>query len=253
MKANYTQEKLPTGYRFKCTRTNRLGEELTFDITLTTVDAKSRNSLPYLWYREGKIPKKFDNYWVVETYVKTKDGTYGKYNPQHAIKEIYDEKGNKLETRNSQIDFDWMLEGTQANFSKLCDEVEYRFFNETKTVILKEVKRDIKTNYLAEINSLHYIDCAELKYYLVEIANNGKILAVVEGEETPQKAAEAVLQKRGYITHQTFQGKRYNYLTKANNEADLLHDSARIKIKTTLIDKKTGNLTNYKSFYSYNN
>lgn len=95
---------------------NKKGETMTIEISKTTVDPKDKKSLPYLWWKHGWIGSKLSSYWCISTYVRDGEGNcIGKYNPQHA--------------RNGEVNFDWMLEGTEENKNRLINEVIRLFYN----------------------------------------------------------------------------------------------------------------------------
>ena len=70
-----------------------------------------KNSLPYLWYKEGLTDKVMETYIGCNTYVyDSENGCYGGYN----VTEKYDGKRNV-------INFDWLLEDTEENRKKIID------------------------------------------------------------------------------------------------------------------------------------
>ena len=70
-----------------------------------------KNSLPYLWYKEGLTDKVMETYIGCHTYVyDSENGCYGGYN----VTEKYDGKRNV-------INFDWLLEDTEENRKKIIE------------------------------------------------------------------------------------------------------------------------------------
>ena len=70
-----------------------------------------KNSLPYLWYKNGWTDKVMETYIGCHTYVyDSENGCYGGYN----VTEKYDGKRNV-------INFDWLLEDTEENRKKIID------------------------------------------------------------------------------------------------------------------------------------
>lgn len=70
-----------------------------------------KNSLPYLWYKNGWTDKVMETYIGCNTYVHdSENGCYGGYN----VTEKYDGKRNV-------INFDWLLEDTEENRKKIID------------------------------------------------------------------------------------------------------------------------------------
>ena len=115
-------------YRF--TEQNKKGETIEFSIERCGDWNKpiDKNSLPYLWKKNGYIDRVLPNYWHVSTYATDKKGNcYGVYNPQekHLIRK--DKNGNTIESR-MVIDFDFMFEATEENKQKIIAEIEKRAF-----------------------------------------------------------------------------------------------------------------------------
>ena len=70
-----------------------------------------KNSLPYLWYKNGWTDKVMETYISCNTYVyDSENGCYGGYN----VTEKYDGKRNV-------INFDWLLEDTEENRKKIIE------------------------------------------------------------------------------------------------------------------------------------
>lgn len=92
-------------YKFKDKTKN--GEILTVEISKVTAPG-GKNSLPYLWYKNGHINRILKNYWHITTYAEDKTGSYGRYNPTI--------KGRK-------INFNWKIEATEENLNLILDEI----------------------------------------------------------------------------------------------------------------------------------
>ena len=115
-------------YRF--TEKNKNGETIEFSIDRCGDCDKptDKNSLPYLWKKNGYIDRVLPNYWHVSTYATDKNGNcYGVYNPQekHLIRK--GENGKTIESR-MVIDFEFMFEATEENKQKIIAEIEKRAF-----------------------------------------------------------------------------------------------------------------------------
>ena len=108
-----------TFYKFK--EKNKLGENLTVEISETYPNNTSTNSLPNLWKQHGFTNKLYDNYLNVDCYVTDKNGTcWGKYNP---TEKLADDK------KRNVINFDYMLEVSEENKNFLLDKI-YKLFME---------------------------------------------------------------------------------------------------------------------------
>lgn len=121
-------------YRF--TEQNKNGETIEFSIERCGDWDKptDKNSLPYLWKKNGYINRVLPNYWHVSTYATDKNGNcFGVYNPQEKqIRRTYQEYTGKtyktVEQTRMVIDFDFMFEATEENKQKLIAEIEKRAF-----------------------------------------------------------------------------------------------------------------------------
>lgn len=79
------------------------------------------NSLPNIWHRHGYTESILPNYWTVETFCYDENGNcFGLYNPQHKLHE----SGGRY-----VINFDYMLEATEANRDILINAVVKLFEN----------------------------------------------------------------------------------------------------------------------------
>lgn len=89
---------------------NAKQETMTIEI-VHCENSGGKNSLPYLWYKEGLTDKVMETYIGCNTYVyDSENGCYGGYN----VTEKYDGKRNV-------INFDWLLEDTEENKKKIID------------------------------------------------------------------------------------------------------------------------------------
>lgn len=121
---------------YKYEDVNSLGETLEVDITLCT-DPGGKKSLPALWQKAGHTSKRLLTWWSVSVMVTSPDGACRRdYNPQTVIKEKI-HKG-KVVGCQPIINFEWLLEATEENKTKLLQEVERRFLNETHLEYQKE-------------------------------------------------------------------------------------------------------------------
>lgn len=102
-----------TVYTF--TERNSKGEEIAVEICESSANPKDKNSMPYLWKKNGYIDRVVSNWLSVMTYATDeRGGCLGLYNPQH--------------TKAGKINFDWILDNTEANKQKILNEV-YRLAN----------------------------------------------------------------------------------------------------------------------------
>ena len=96
---------------------NKKGEKIAVELVSCTRDPGAR-SLPKLWKAAGLIDRVLDTWVGVNVYVTSEDGTCrGAYNPQESG------IGHK-------INFDWMLEDTPENRSRIIAEICRRAFEE---------------------------------------------------------------------------------------------------------------------------
>ena len=95
---------------------NAKKEKMVIEISATHSDedkpfAKDKNSLPFLWHKNGWTDKVMESYINCHTYVHDSEGgCYGSYN----VTEKYDGKRNV-------INFDWLLEDTEENRKKIIE------------------------------------------------------------------------------------------------------------------------------------
>lgn len=123
MDHSYTVKDMSCGrgrrMRYKFEDKNAKGEEILVELVSCTRDPGSR-SLPILWKKHGLIDRVLDSWLGVSVYVTSEDGTCrGDYNPQESG------IGHK-------INFDWMLEDTPENRTRIIAEICRRAFEEVK-------------------------------------------------------------------------------------------------------------------------
>lgn len=117
MKKEYTTEmrsKTRTYHEFK--EPNAKGEKIAFEF-VKCENPGGKNSLPYLWKKNGYIDRILETYWSVDTYATDASGCWGRYNPTEKISN----DGKRL-----VLDFDWVLEATEENKQKIIDEIYRR-------------------------------------------------------------------------------------------------------------------------------
>ena len=112
------KQRTSTSYEVIFTEKNSLNEALILQIN-EVYPPKCENSLPNLWKKYGFTDKILDSYYILDVYVIDENSyEYHKYNPQ-ITKNI---DGNR------SINFDYMLEVSEANMYKLIECV-YNLFN----------------------------------------------------------------------------------------------------------------------------
>lgn len=123
MNYSYTVKDMSCGrglrmwYEFEDKNAKR--EQILIELVSCARDPGSR-SLPILWKKQGLIDRVLDTWVGVYVYVTSEDGTCrGAYNPQESG------IGHK-------INFDWMLEDTPENRSRIIAEICRRAFEEVK-------------------------------------------------------------------------------------------------------------------------
>lgn len=118
MEHTYNVEQLAgTIIFFTFDRPNEAGEKLQIELSIGTGDG-SKNSLPYLWFKNCYTDHVLKNYWNVKTYVTKTDGScWSLYNPT-------------IINGTSQLDFSWVLDGTEENKERLLHEFERRAYEE---------------------------------------------------------------------------------------------------------------------------
>ena len=119
---NYTVEKRATTRELiTFTEFNRKGEKIAVEFTKGTNDG-SKHSLPVMWYKNGFIDRVLPTYWNVDVYA-TEDGGNG------ICHNKYDPTGKPSEDGKRQvINFDFMLEATDANKELLLNEIVKRAY-----------------------------------------------------------------------------------------------------------------------------
>ena len=114
------KQRTSTSYEVRFKEKNNLNEYLILQIN-EVYPPKCENSLPNLWKKHGFTDKILDNYLILDVCVIDENGyEYHKYNPQIA----------KKSDGNRSINFDYMLEVSEANMYKLIDSVYNLFINQ---------------------------------------------------------------------------------------------------------------------------
>ena len=114
------KQRTPTSYEVRFIEKNDFNESLILQIN-EVYPPKCENSLPNLWKKLGFTDKILDNYLILDVCVIDENGyEYHKYNPQIA----------KKSDGNRSINFDYMLEVSEANMYKLIDSVYNLFINQ---------------------------------------------------------------------------------------------------------------------------
>lgn len=104
---------------------NSKGEKLAISIThceavMNDNGSVSKHAVSYYWFQNGFTKKLLKSYLSVKTYVYDESDNCCismKYNPQKTIVK-----------KQNMIDFDWLLEDTEANKKRLIDETLKRFY-----------------------------------------------------------------------------------------------------------------------------
>lgn len=123
---------------YKVTEPNEKGETLGIELVECT-NLGGKNSLPYLWYRDGFTDKILETYLSINTYCTDSEGRCSrKYNPQV-----------KKSNNRSVINFDWLFENTEENRQKLINEV-IRLFESAKGKSATEEKMEKILEYAKE-------------------------------------------------------------------------------------------------------
>ena len=129
-------------YKITVLEQNAKKESMLFYITVCK-GSSGKNSLPYMWYKDGYTNKVLDTYLTVDAEVEDSEGNYFRaYEP--------DVKTN--EDGKCVIDFDWMFEDSEENRQKLIDEC-IRRFESAKGKSATEIKLERIYKY-AEDNGL---------------------------------------------------------------------------------------------------
>ena len=147
--ANYTVEEMAKGIRWfvNFTEKNAIGETLVVEVSKCE-NSGGKNSLPYLWKKNGYTKTELQTYWSISTYVTDTEGLCrGAYNP--TIKRSEDGK-------RSVINFDWMEEATPEHIEKIVKEV-YRLFMAATGITATEEKH----NKVREHGKKYNIDIVE--------------------------------------------------------------------------------------------
>ena len=100
-------------YRFN----DRNSKDERIEIEFTKVENDCKGHLLNIWYKEGFIKEKLENYWHVEVYVYDEKGNcYRKYNPQ-------------ILPHGTKINFDWILKATEENKESILNEIIKRTYD----------------------------------------------------------------------------------------------------------------------------
>lgn len=92
---------------------NAKGERILVDISKT-----ENSGLADTWRKFGFIKGTLENWWSVQVYVTDSNGNcWGKYNPT-------------VNSFKTKLDFNWVLPATEANKTKILDEIIRRAFGE---------------------------------------------------------------------------------------------------------------------------
>ena len=114
------KQRTSTSYEVRFKEKNYLNEVLILQIN-EVYPPKCKNSLPNLWKKYDFTDKILDSYYILDVCVIDENGyEYHKYNPQIA----------KKSDGNRSINFDYMLEVSEANMYKLIDNVFNLFINQ---------------------------------------------------------------------------------------------------------------------------
>lgn len=98
--------------RYECEFTNNKGEKIEVWIFKTHHGTKGKSCLMTTWLECGYVEKFMPETWYIETYVYDSVGNCkGLYNPL-------------IKPHNNKINFDWVLEATTENLTKIIKEVE---------------------------------------------------------------------------------------------------------------------------------
>lgn len=96
---------------------DRNSKDERIEIEFTKVENDYKGHLLNVWYKEGFIKEKLENYWNVEVYVYDEKGNCcGKYNPQ-------------ILPHGTKINFDWILEATEENKEAILNEIIKRTYD----------------------------------------------------------------------------------------------------------------------------
>lgn len=96
---------------------DRNSKDERIEIEFTKIENDYKGHLINIWYKEGFIKEKLENYWNVEVYVYDEKGNcYGKYNPQ-------------ISTSGTKINFDWIIEATKENKERILNEIIKRTYD----------------------------------------------------------------------------------------------------------------------------
>lgn len=110
-------------YFYEFEEKNNKGENIVIEVTECYSDG-NKDSLPYLWKKNGYINKILFSYYSIDTFVTDEKGNCRmKYNP--TVK-LSDDKKRYV------INFDWMLEVNENNLQRILNEIEKLAFSESE-------------------------------------------------------------------------------------------------------------------------
>lgn len=113
------------GYWLNYNGKNKKGETITICLSKHITDITNKKSIPVMWKKEGYTKEVLKSFWYVETYVEKENLCVSKYNP---TEKLYIEKQkNKIIQQSYVLDFDWVLEATEENATKILNEIERLF------------------------------------------------------------------------------------------------------------------------------
>ena len=113
------------------------GEALLVSLILCE-DPGGKSSLPGVWHKLGRTPRRLATWWSVDVYATAPDGTCrGRYNPTEKLEyfsEVVKSPASGRPTRHTWgrpvLDFDWVLEATPENAEKLLREIIARAYGD---------------------------------------------------------------------------------------------------------------------------
>lgn len=117
MKKEYTSEmRSKTRSYHEFIEPNKKGEKIAFEF-IKCENSGGKNSLPYIWKKNGYIDKELKTYWSVDVFATDTAGCWGRYNTTEKISD---------DGKRRVLNFDWVLEATEENKQKIIDEIYKR-------------------------------------------------------------------------------------------------------------------------------
>ena len=104
-------------HTFTMNKKNAQGEKIVIEVTRCE-NPGGKNSLPYLWHKNGFTDYELPHWWSVDVTATDTDG-----NSRHA----YNPQTMKKDGRNV-VNFDFLLAATSANLCIIFDEIIKRAF-----------------------------------------------------------------------------------------------------------------------------